>query len=111
MLGGVGAASKDHTGEATRAKVMLVDYVRMGDFEFDPRKFVIRKNGIPVKLTPKEFNILLTLARNPGKLVSRGSLKQLHGGMSLPKTTGASLFMFVAFARNSKMIRPIRATC
>ena len=80
VLGGVGAASKDHAGEVTRAKVMLVDYVRTGDFEFDPRKFVIRKNGIPVKLTPKEFNILLTLARNPGKLVSRAELKAAAWG-------------------------------
>ncbi|MBO4352200.1 MAG: winged helix-turn-helix domain-containing protein, partial [Eggerthellaceae bacterium] len=88
-LSGVGAVSKDRAGEMVRAKVMLVDYVRMGDFEFDPRKFVIRKNGVPIKLTPKEFNVLLTLARNPGKLVTRTELKAAAWGSEFVEDDGS----------------------
>ena len=67
---------------------MFVDYLRIGDFEFDPRKFVVRKGSVPVKLTPKEFNILLSLARNAGKVVSREQLKAAAWGSEFSGDTG-----------------------
>ncbi|MBQ9042089.1 MAG: methyltransferase domain-containing protein [Eggerthellaceae bacterium] len=74
-LAGSDAPEANVVESRQRAKVMLVDYVRMGAFEFDPRKFVVRKDGVPVKLTPKEFNVLLTLARNAGQTVSQADLR------------------------------------
>ena len=73
---------------AAKSKVMLVDYLRVGDFEFDPRKFVVRKAGMPVKMTPKEFNILLTLARNAGKTVSRERLRTAAWGSEFADEAG-----------------------
>ncbi|WP_066662660.1 methyltransferase domain-containing protein [Denitrobacterium detoxificans] len=70
----------DASALEARAKVMLVDYMKMGVFEFDPRKFVVRKEGVPVKLTPKEFNLLLTLARNAGSVVSSDALVKAAWG-------------------------------
>ena len=82
-------SARDDAGEGVaHAKVMLVDYMRMGTFEFDPRKFVVRKQGVPIKLTPKEFNILLTLARNAGKSFSQAELRAAVWGSEFAEEGG-----------------------
>lgn len=86
-IGGSVAVGRRGRSEA-REKVMLVDFMRMGAFEFDPRKFVIRKDGVPIKLTPKEFNVLLTLARNAGAIVSHEQLKAATWGSEFSGDTG-----------------------
>ena len=88
-LGSADDVPANRVDESSRTKVMLVDYVHMGEFEFDPRKFVIRKNGVPIKLTPKEFNILLTLARNPDKMVTRAELKSATWGNEYTEDDGS----------------------
>ena len=82
---GISLVASENAG---RSKVMLVDFMRVGDFEFDPRKFVVRKSGVPVKMTPKEFNILLTLARNAGKTVSREKLRSAAWGSEFTDDAG-----------------------
>lgn len=86
-----------------KGKVMLVDFMRMGAFEFDPRKFVVLKNGTPIKFTPKEFNILLTLARNAGNVVLRERLKSAAWGSEFSGETD-SLAVYVNHIR--KKIEP-----
>ena len=57
-----------------------VDVLSVGAFEFDSRKFIVRRSGLPVQLTPKEFNILLTLALNAGETVSQEKLVKAAWG-------------------------------
>ena len=47
---------------------------RFGDFVLDPRAFRLARNGEPVKLEPKAFDVLLCLLRRPGEVVSRHDL-------------------------------------
>jgi len=51
-----------------------------GRFEFDQSKFIVRKDGTPIQLTPKEFNILFTLACNAGEAVSQQQLVETAWG-------------------------------
>lgn len=46
----------------------------IGPFEFDPARHRLTKTGNPVSLTPKEYDLLYTLASEPGKVMSKEEL-------------------------------------
>jgi two-component system, OmpR family, response regulator RegX3 len=48
--------------------------VQVGELEVDPRARRVRLGGRELDLTPKEFDVLVMLARDPGAVVSRRSL-------------------------------------
>ena len=48
--------------------------VQVGELEVDPRSRRVRLGGRELDLTPKEFDVLAMLARDPGAVVSRRSL-------------------------------------
>ncbi|HUW27607.1 MAG TPA: response regulator transcription factor [Sulfuriferula sp.] len=48
--------------------------VRAGDLEIDSLRHEVRLSGRPVMLTAKEFDLLLFLAQNPGRVYSRAQL-------------------------------------
>ncbi|WP_405818324.1 response regulator transcription factor [Streptomyces sp. NBC_01390] len=48
--------------------------LRVGDMELDTARFEVRMAGRPVVLTSKEFNILETLAREPGRVFTRAQI-------------------------------------
>jgi len=48
--------------------------VRFGAVEIDLDGRQILKDGLPVELTPKEFDLLALLARNPGRVFGRDTL-------------------------------------
>ena len=48
--------------------------LRVGDLELDPRRFHVRRGGVPVSLTAKEFAILEYFMRHAGELVTRTML-------------------------------------
>ena len=48
--------------------------VQVGELEVDPRARRVRVGGRELDLTPKEFDVLVMLARDPGAVVSRRSL-------------------------------------
>lgn len=54
--------------------------LKSGRFEFDQRKFLVLKDGSPIQLTPKEFNILFTLACNANEPVSQQQLVETAWG-------------------------------
>ncbi len=56
--------------------------VRFGSFELDPSSGTIRKGGIPVKLQPQPFRVLLLLAGRPGRVVSRDEIQRCLWGDS-----------------------------
>ncbi len=52
----------------------------VGDLEIDPDLVEVRKGDREVQLSPREFNLLYTLAKSPGRVFPRGSLlRQVWG--------------------------------
>lgn len=48
--------------------------LRVGDLEIDAGRFEVRVHGEPVNLTAKEFGIVELLAREPGRVFTRGQI-------------------------------------
>ena len=48
--------------------------LRIGDLEIDPARFEVRRGGVPISLTAKEFAILEYFMRHAGELVTRTML-------------------------------------
>ncbi|MCQ2452545.1 MAG: response regulator transcription factor [Oscillospiraceae bacterium] len=46
----------------------------IGSISLDPERRLVEKNGLPVELTAREFDILELLMRNPNKVYSRDKL-------------------------------------
>ncbi len=46
----------------------------MADVELDPARFEVKRGGVPVPVTAKEFAILEYLMRHAGQLVTRSML-------------------------------------
>src|SRR5215204_3815724 len=53
---------------------------RFGHFALDSRKRALFRADSPVSLTPKAFDVLLVLARNPNRLVTKEELLQAVWG-------------------------------
>ena len=52
----------------------------VGELEIDPELVEVKKDGQPVRLSPREFNLLYTLAKSPGRVFPRSSLlRQVWG--------------------------------
>src|SRR5258708_39679560 len=58
----------------------MSDLYRFGQFVLDPRKRTLSRAGSPVSLTPKAFDVLLFLAQNPHRLVTKEELLQAVWG-------------------------------
>ncbi|CAN5193673.1 heavy metal response regulator transcription factor [soil metagenome] len=50
--------------------------LQAGQVELDPARREVRRAGIPVELTPREFALLEFLMRNPGRPLSRSMLME-----------------------------------
>jgi two-component system response regulator QseB len=48
----------------------------IGTLEIEPRRYAARIDGVALDLSPREFHLLLELAREPGKVVPKGTLAQ-----------------------------------
>ena len=65
----------------------LPDEIRFNDVVVDFRSYEARKGGVPVDMTPKEFQLLRLLAARAGEVVSRGELlEDVWGYETLPNT-------------------------
>ncbi len=63
-----------------RAGVDSPGRLYVGDLEIDPDLVEVRKGGREVQLSPREFQLLYTLARSPGRVFPRGTLlRQVWG--------------------------------
>ncbi|MDQ5810448.1 MAG: response regulator transcription factor, partial [Actinomycetota bacterium] len=52
----------------------------VGDLEIDPDQVQVRKGGKEILLSPREFNLLSTLAKSPGRVFPRTALlRQVWG--------------------------------
>jgi two-component system KDP operon response regulator KdpE len=48
--------------------------IEIGDFRIDPQAHRVEVKGHEIRLTPKEFDLLIYLARHPGKVVTHHAL-------------------------------------
>jgi DNA-binding response OmpR family regulator len=68
--------------------------VKVGELEIDRRRFEVRMRGRPVPLTSKEFELLATLAGEPGRVFGRDELLDLvwgRDGFVEPRTVDVHL--------------------
>jgi two-component system alkaline phosphatase synthesis response regulator PhoP len=54
--------------------------IRISDLEIDVDSHTVHRSGIPVELTPTEFNLLSALASQPGRVFSRLQLLEASQG-------------------------------
>ncbi|MDR0333897.1 MAG: response regulator transcription factor [Dysgonamonadaceae bacterium] len=52
------------------------DSLRYNDLEIDLRTQTVTRNGQEIKLTPREFNLLLYMLRNPQRILTRQEIAQ-----------------------------------
>jgi two-component system response regulator ResD len=70
------------------AEPLPAESVRFGDVELEPAARRATRAGEPLALTAKEFDLLLFLARNPGRVFSRGQLMASVWGYEAALDTG-----------------------
>jgi TolB-like protein/DNA-binding winged helix-turn-helix (wHTH) protein/Tfp pilus assembly protein PilF len=58
----------------------MSDLYRFGQFVLDPRRRTLSRAGLPVSLTPKALDVLIFLAQNPHRLVTKEELLQAVWG-------------------------------
>jgi DNA-binding response OmpR family regulator len=66
-------------GEAARAPG---DLIRIGDLEIDLPRIKVSVAGAVAELTPTEFQLLLTMARQPGRVFTRAQLLDAVRGVA-----------------------------
>lgn len=54
--------------------------ITIGDIQIQPARRVVRRAGHPIRLTPKEYDILYCLMRNAGRAVTYGKLLTIVWG-------------------------------
>ncbi len=63
--------------------------LRLGDLEIDPAAHQVSLGGAPVELSAREFSLLLALAENAGRAMTRAQLEStLYGWLWLAGRTG-----------------------
>jgi two-component system alkaline phosphatase synthesis response regulator PhoP len=58
----------------TESSAMGGSVVRLGDLSIDTARQKVSRDGTPVELTATEFELLVTLARQPGRIFTRAGL-------------------------------------
>src|ERR1700722_5828691 len=58
----------------------MSDFYRFGQFVLDPARRTVSRADSPVSLTPRAFDLLLFLAQNPNRLVTKEELLQAVWG-------------------------------
>jgi len=48
----------------------------IGGLQIEPRRHLAQVDGVPLNLSPREFQLLLELARQPGRVIPKGELAQ-----------------------------------
>src|SRR5271170_3440027 len=58
----------------------MSNFYRFGQFVLDPGRRTLSRADSPVSVTPKAFDVLLFLAQNPNRLVTKGELLEAVWG-------------------------------
>jgi two-component system, OmpR family, KDP operon response regulator KdpE len=68
--------------------------IEVGDFHIDLQTRIVKVRKKEVHLTPKEFDLLVFMARNPGKVIThRALLNAVWGGQSVQSAEYLWVFM------------------
>ena len=65
---------------SARDEVKSEEQIQIGDILIDPQRREVRISGQPVEIRTQEFDLLYTLARHPGIVLSRDQLLDLAWG-------------------------------
>ncbi|HDD62437.1 MAG: DNA-binding response regulator [Chloroflexota bacterium] len=65
---------------SARDEVKSEEQIQIGDILIDPKRREVRIGGQPVEIRTQEFDLLYTLARHPGIVLSRDQLLDLAWG-------------------------------
>jgi two-component system, OmpR family, response regulator QseB len=74
---------------ARRSSQQASEVWTFGDLQIEPRRHEARIAGEPLKLSPREFRLLLELSREAGTVVSKGVLSQRLEPLGDPLDFGA----------------------
>jgi two-component system KDP operon response regulator KdpE len=79
------------------------DLIEIGDFKIDLEHHTVFVSGREVRLTPKEFDLLVYLARHPGKIVSH---RRLLGAVWGDNSTEQPQYLHVFVGHLRKKLGP-----
>lgn len=78
----------------TAARQPDAQLIEIGDFQIDLEKHAVRVKNRDVRLTPKEFDLMVHLARNPGKVIThRALLSAVWGANSVEQPEYLRVFV------------------
>ena len=83
----------------------------IAELEIDLERRMVRKRGVPVHLTPKEFDLLAHLMKNAGRPNSHAHLLRTVWGPDSGENSNTCGPLFISSGENWKTIRPIPDTC
>ncbi|HEX7977780.1 MAG TPA: response regulator transcription factor [Gemmatimonadaceae bacterium] len=65
---------------ARRPRALASPILRVGDLEIDQATHEVRRSGVPIEVTPKEYTVLEYLARHAGRVMSRTLITEYAWG-------------------------------
>jgi len=65
---------------ARRPRALASPVLRVGDLEIDQATREVRRGGVPIDVTPKEYTVLEYLARHAGRVMSRTLITEYAWG-------------------------------
>ena len=65
---------------ARRPRALASPVLRVGDLEIDQATHEVRRSGVPIEVTPKEYTVLEYLARHAGRVMSRTLITEYAWG-------------------------------
>ena len=65
---------------ARRPRALASPVLRVGDLEIDQATHEVRRGGVPIEVTPKEYTVLEYLARHAGRVMSRTLITEYAWG-------------------------------
>ena len=68
--------------DAARQAITPPQVLRVQDLEIDLGAHTVQRKGVAVELTPTEFNLLATIASQPGRAFTRLQLLEISQGMA-----------------------------
>jgi two-component system copper resistance phosphate regulon response regulator CusR len=63
-----------------RPRALASPVLRVGDLEIDQATRTVRRAGVPIEMTPKEYTVLEYLARHAGRVMSRTLITEYAWG-------------------------------
>jgi len=63
-----------------RPRALASPVLRVGDLEIDQATREVRRGGVPIEVTPKEYTVLEYLARHAGRVMSRTLITEYAWG-------------------------------